>query len=93
MAFFKVKKLNETDQIKQATVDVENIYDEIEIDDMEFNEDDPKYSDGHKDVMMIRMYFMHQESLDHGFLNKYPMCYIFSEARWDVMTNKYYSKN
>ena len=35
-----VQKLDETDQIKQATVDVENIYDEIEIDDMEYNEDE-----------------------------------------------------
>ena len=35
-----VQKLDETDQIKTATVDVENIYDEIEIDDMEFNEDE-----------------------------------------------------
>ena len=34
------KVLDDTDQIKQATIDVTNIYDEIEIDDMEFEEDD-----------------------------------------------------
>ena len=31
--------LDDTAQIKQATIDVENIYDEIEIDDMEWEED------------------------------------------------------
>ena len=31
--------LDDRAQIKQATIDVENIYDEIEIDDMEFEED------------------------------------------------------
>ena len=30
-------------QIKQAIVDVENIYDEIEIDDMEYDEDDQAF--------------------------------------------------
>ena len=35
-----IEKLDETHQIKQATVDVDNIYDEIEIDDMEYNEDE-----------------------------------------------------
>ena len=32
--------LVDTDQIKQATVDVANIYDEVEIDDMDFEEDE-----------------------------------------------------
>ena len=36
----EVKQLDDKDQIKLATIDVENIYDEIEIDDMELNEDD-----------------------------------------------------
>ena len=38
MAQVGQNKLDDTAQIKQATIDVENIYDEIEIDDMEFNE-------------------------------------------------------
>ena len=38
MAQVGQKKLDDTAQIKQATIDVDNIYDEIEIDDMEYNE-------------------------------------------------------
>ena len=35
----KAGNLDDLQQIKQASIDVENIYDEIEIDDMEFEED------------------------------------------------------
>jgi len=36
----EIEQLDDKNQIKLATIDVENIYDEIEIDDMELNEDD-----------------------------------------------------
>mmetsp|Transcript_21749 Transcript_21749/g.33575 ORF Transcript_21749/g.33575 Transcript_21749/m.33575 type:complete len:109 (-) Transcript_21749:62-388(-) len=36
-------QLNDLAQIKQAIVDVENIYDEVEIDDMEYEEDEQAF--------------------------------------------------
>ena len=46
MADTEVKKLVDTSHIKQAIVDVENIYDEIEIDDMDLEEEDVETEDG-----------------------------------------------
>ena len=39
----RAQQLDDTSHIKQAIIDVENIYDEIEIDDMEFEEEDNSF--------------------------------------------------
>ena len=43
----QVEKLNDLSQIKQAIVDVDNIYDEVEIDDMDFEVDEDSETGEH----------------------------------------------